>query len=105
VPARSLHFAGETCRSCGQVRPEGELDEHRWCPECQDRLEARVRRGKHVVALLIVLPFGAWILLLERSSFLPWYAWLIPLAGAYYLGLRIGREALKGWARWRRLQE
>lgn len=100
--ARSLRFAADTCRSCGQVQPEGELDDHRWCPVCRERLELRVRRGQYVIAILIVLPFAVWIFVLEHSAFLPRYAWLIPLAAAYYLGRRIGREALKGWARWRR---
>lgn len=103
--ARPLHFGGQTCRSCGEARPEETLDEHGWCSDCQDRLERRIRWGMHVVATLVVLPFAVWVLVLEKAAYFPWYAWLIPLAGAYYLGLRIGREALKGYARWRRLRD
>lgn len=103
--ATPLRFAGARCRSCGEVVPEEELDEHDWCERCRDRMGRRVRRGAHVVALLVVLPFALWVLFLERSAYLPWYAWLLPLAAAYYLGLRIGREALRGYARWRRLRD
>lgn len=105
MSTRSLQFAGERCRGCGEVRPEENLDEHRWCEACRERLEARIRWGTHAVALLIVVPFAVWVLFLDKSAYLPPYAWLIPLAAAYYLGLRIGREALKGYARWRRLRE
>lgn len=105
APTRSLRFGAATCRSCGETRPEESLDEHQWCPDCRERLERRIRWGMHVVALLVVAPFAIWVLVLEKSAYFPWYAWLIPLAGAYYLGLRIGREALRGYARWRRLRD
>lgn len=101
----ALRFSGARCRSCGEIRPEETLDDHRWCPECRERLGRRIRRGAHAVAVAVVLPFALWILWLERSAYLPWYAWLLPLAAAYYLGLRIGWEALKGYARWRRLRD
>lgn len=57
---------------------------------------------RHSVAALIVLPFAIWILQLEKLEFLPQTAWLLPLAAAYYLGYRIGREVVKGYSRWRR---
>lgn len=97
-----LQFAGARCEVCGEVRPEESLDPYRWCPDCQERLERKIRWGQHVVALLVTVPFAVWILFLEKEAYLPFYAWLLPLAAAYYLGMRIGREALKGYARWRR---
>lgn len=105
VSAEPVHFAAERCRACREPRPEGALDEHGWCGACRERLEARLRWGTHAVALLVVAPFVIWVLVVEKAAYLPWYAWLLPLAAAYYLGLRIGREALEGWARWRRMAE
>ena len=100
--AGPLRLDAPRCRVCGGVRPEDELDEYGWCPDCQERLERKVRIGKHLVALLVVVPFALWIATLDRGEFLPRWAWLLPLAAAYYLGLRIGREGLKGYVRWRR---
>lgn len=100
--AGALRLDAPRCRVCGGARPEEELDEYAWCPDCQERLERRIRIGKHLVALLVVIPFALWIATLDRGEFLPLWAWLLPLAAAYYLGLRIGREGLKGYVRWRR---
>lgn len=99
-----LHLSGERCQACGEPRPEGALDENGWCPDCQARMRRRLRIGPHLIAAAIVLPFAIWILVLEKSAFLPWYAWLLPLAAAYYLGMRIGREAIRGYLRWRRVR-
>lgn len=97
-----------TCRSCGEGKPQAELDHHYWCEDCRAALHRRIRGRAHVVALLVVLPFAAWILVEWVGAeggfgYLPLYAWLLPLGAAYYLGFRIGREALKGWARWKRV--
>jgi hypothetical protein len=99
-----LQFSGTRCEACGQPRPEGALDEQGWCAECRRRSERRVKIGQHLIAAAIVLPFAIWVLVLEKSAFLPWYAWLLPLAAAYYLGQRIGRESIKGYIRWRRIR-
>lgn len=99
-----LQISGERCRACGEPRPAGALDESGWCADCRAVTERRVRIGQHVIAAAIVLPFGIWVLVLEKSAYLPWYAWLLPLAAAYYLGLRIGREAIRGYERWRRIR-
>lgn len=104
MSVQPLHFAGERCQVCGREGPPDSLDEYRWCPECQGRLDRRIRWGKHLMALLVVAPFAVWVLVLEKGAYLPLYAWLIPLGAAYYLGLRIAREALRGYARWRRLK-
>ena len=96
-----LEFTGTVCKGCGEVRPRDKLDENAWCTECQERAQKRIRVGQHVIALLIVLPFATWILLVEKYDFLPQYAWLLPLVAAYYLGMRIGRESIKGYFRWR----
>lgn len=93
------------CRACGRQRPEQELDEAGWCPACRVELERRTRKAPHLFAAGIVLPFAVWILLGGRFGVLPPYAWLLPLAAAYYLGYRIGRELVKGYARWRRTRE
>lgn len=103
APSAKLDFTGAVCSGCGGVHPDEALDENRWCPECQKRMQRRIRVGQHVIAALIVLPFAVWVLTLEKFDFLPAYAWLLPLAAAYYLGLRIGREALRGYLRWRRV--
>jgi hypothetical protein len=86
------------------VHADDVLDEDRWCPECHKRMQRRVRVGQHLIAGLIVLPFAVWVVTLEKLDFLPVYAWLLPLLAAYYLGLRIGREAIKGYLRWRRVK-
>lgn len=104
MPGEPLRFIGSHCELCDQLRPSEALDENGWCPDCQERLRRRVRIGRHVVALLIVLPFAIWIVWLDKTAFLPWYAWLLPAAAAYYLGLRIGNETMKGYASWRRLR-
>lgn len=100
--ADPLRFSGVTCDACGKVFPEESLDEDGHCPECRPRMRRRMRIVPHVIAALVVVPFAVWVWRLEKGDFLPSYAWLIPLAAAYYLGLRIGREAVKGFARWRR---
>ncbi|MCG8466702.1 MAG: hypothetical protein MJB57_00630 [Gemmatimonadetes bacterium] len=97
-----LHFQGMACDACGQVFPKGALDEDRWCRDCAPRMRKRMAVWRHVVAALVVLPFGIWILRLDRLEFLPQAAWLLPLGAAYYLGFRIGREVVKGYSRWRR---
>ena len=91
-----------TCRSCGQDLPQSTLDEAGWCPECAWELESKAARGQHAIALLITLPFAIWIAVEGTRGYFPLYAWAIPLAAAYYLGMRIGREVVKGWARSRR---
>ncbi len=96
------HFAGAVCDGCGKVVPQKALDSNRWCAECRPRLQKRLRLTPHIIAALIVLPFAVWVWRLDKSAFLPGYAWLLPLAAAYYLGLRIGRETMKGYLRWRR---
>ena len=101
-----MRFEGTVCDACGGVFPKREVDEDRWCGECRPRMRLRLRRWRHVVAALITLPFAVWVVVwLQRSpqlDYLPAYAWLLPLAAAYYLGFRIGREVVKGYGRWRR---
>lgn len=99
------HGDSALCRACGRPRPEPELDDAGWCPTCQAELERRTRRAPHLIAAAIVLPFALWIVLGGRFAVLPRYAWLLPLAAAYYLGFRIGRELVRGYARWRRTRD
>jgi len=56
----------------------------------------RVRWLPHLIAAGITVPFAVWIVLSDIRGVLPWTAWLLPLAAAYYLGLRIGREVVRG---------
>lgn len=56
----------------------------------------RVRWLPHLIAAGITVPFAVWIVLSDIRGVLPWAAWLLPLAAAYYLGLRIGREVVRG---------
>lgn len=46
----------------------------------------------HAVAAAITLPFAGWIAASDIRGVLSPAAWFLPLLGAYYLGLRIGRE-------------
>ena len=48
------------------------------------------------MAAAITIPFAVWIALGDTSGVLPTAAWGLPLAAAYFLGLRIGREVTKG---------
>ncbi len=82
--------------------PESTFDEWGWCPRCHAELEAKAARGQHGIALLVTLPFAVWIAVQGRRGYFPLYAWAIPLAAAYYLGMRIGREVVRGWVRSRR---
>ena len=50
----------------------------------------------HAIAAAITIPFGIWIALSDIRGVLSPVAWLLPLAAAYYLGLRIGREVVRG---------
>ena len=68
-------------------------------------MRKRTARAAHLIAILIVLPFAVWVLVGGRSGYFSLYAWLLPLAAAYYLGLRIGRELTKGYLRWRRSRD
>ncbi len=90
------------CRGCGTPTDRSALDSYGWCDACRVQLRKRTNRSAHVVAALVVLPFAVWILIGGRFDYFPFYAWLLPLAAAYYLGLRIGRELAKGYLRWRR---
>lgn len=90
------------CASCADLYPHSDLDRQLWCPACRDRLSRRVRWGRHGAALIVTVPFAIWILVEGRFGVLPLWAWLIPLAAAYYLGYRIGREIMRGYVRWKR---
>jgi len=90
------------CRACGRPYPELELDETSWCRSCAADLDRKTRWVPHLIAAGIVIPFAVWIVTGGQFEVLPRYAWLMPLAAAYYLGFRIGREVVKGFARWHR---
>ena len=64
----------------------------------QKRRRARLAWVQRGIAALITLPFAVWIAMEGTGTYFPRYAWLLPLAGAYYLGLRIGGVAVRGWA-------
>ena len=96
-----VHFSSARCESCGEVHPDGALDDAGLCPECQERRARWLSVWPHVIASLIVVPFAVWVLVVEKTAYLPWYAWLLPLGAAYYLGLRIGREMVRGYIRLR----
>lgn len=93
------------CGSCRQLYPHSALDQRLWCPECRGRLERLTRLGKHGAALLVTLPAAGWIVAEGRFGTLPLWAWLLPLAVAYYLGYRIGGELVRGFVQWRRARE
>ena len=96
------HGDSARCRACGRAYPELELDEAGWCRSCAADLDRKARWVPHLIAACIVIPFAVWVVLGGQFAVLPLYAWLIPLAAAYYLGFRIGREVVKGYGRWRR---
>lgn len=96
------HGDSARCRACGRPYPELELDEAGWCRSCAADLDRKTRWAPHLIAASIVIPFAVWVVLGGQFAVLPRYAWLIPLAAAYYLGFRIGREIVKGYGRWRR---
>lgn len=50
----------------------------------------------HLIAAVVTIPFGIWIATSDIRGVLSPTAWLLPLAAAYYLGLRIGREVVRG---------
>lgn len=95
----------ERCRACRREAPRRELDERGWCETCRSELARRVSIGQHLVAALVTLPFAIWIAVEGVEGFLPLYAWAIPLAAAYWLGMRIGREVLRGAVAARRARE
>jgi hypothetical protein len=90
------------CAHCGRPTSRHELDDHLWCPDCRADLERTAARGRYLVALAVTLPFGAWIVIEGPRGVLPAYAWALPLAAAWFLGQRIGREVIRGWLRARR---
>ena len=96
-----IQFQSSQCAACGGSFPVKALDEDDSCDACRTSVRRRVRRGRHMVAAAITMPFAIWILTLERGETLSQAAWLLPLAAAYYLGLRIGREVVKGFLRWK----
>ena len=71
--------------------------------EDDDQRDRRRRRrlawAQRGIAALITLPFAIWIAVEGTGTYFPRYAWLLPLAGAYYLGLRIGGVVVRGWTR------
>lgn len=90
------------CRNCAEPHPASDLDRWLWCPSCALGLERRARRGQHLIAALITLPFFIWILVEGTGGVLPTYAWALPLLAAYYLGSRIGRVLIRNYLRSRR---
>ncbi len=91
-----------SCQSCDEELPQSTLDENGWCPQCSRDLERMAARGQHLIAALITIPFAIWIAVEGTRGYFPLYAWALPLAAAYYLGMRIGREVVRGWVRSRR---
>lgn len=89
------------CAACRELHPRDELDQRLWCADCRDRRDRWTRIGSHLTALAVTLPFGAWIALEASTEVLSVWAWLLPLAAAYYLGWRIGRELSRGLVRLR----
>lgn len=59
----------------------------------------RSRWAPHLIAAAVTVPFAIWIAVSDIRGVLAPAAWLLPLAGAYYLGLRIGREVVRGLRR------
>ncbi|MGI9037767.1 MAG: hypothetical protein ACR2GQ_02795 [Gemmatimonadota bacterium] len=57
---------------------------------------SRLRWLPHAFAAGVTLPFALWVATSDFRGVLHPAAWLMPLAGAYYLGFRIGREILRG---------
>jgi hypothetical protein len=91
-----------SCQNCDEELPQSTLDENGWCPQCSRDLERTAARGQHLIAALITIPFAIWIAVEGTRGYFPLYAWALPLAAAYYLGMRIGREVVRGWVRSRR---
>lgn len=87
------------CEACRELYPHSALDQRLWCPKCRDRRERWTRIGSHATGLAVTLPFGAWVLAEASTEVLSIWAWLLPLAAAYYLGWRIGRELARGLVR------
>ena len=87
------------CRRCGEAVPLASLDRWLWCSTCHAGLERKARRGRHLIAALITLPFLVWILVRGTGSVLPIYAWILPLLAAYYLGSRIGAVLIRNFLR------
>lgn len=90
------------CAACRRLHPTDELDDRLWCPECVEALQRRMRRGRHLTGLAFTAPFALWVALESSFEVLSVYAWLLPLAAAYYLGYRVGGELVKGYVRWSR---
>jgi len=63
----------------------------------EKRRRIRLQWAQRGIAVLVTLPFAIWIALDGTGTYFPRYAWLLPLAGAYYLGLRIGGVVVRGW--------
>lgn len=59
----------------------------------------RLRWLPHAIAAGVMIPFAVWVATSDFRGVLHPAAWLMPLAGAYYLGFRIGREILRGMYR------
>ncbi len=102
MPPRFDFHADLECRICGKGSKRSGLDRHLWCQACRSEIDQRARRWRHAIAAAITVPFAIWIVLEGTNGTLPPYAWLLPLAAAYYLGMRIGREVVKGVLRARR---
>lgn len=87
------------CHRCGGSVPLASLDRWGLCSTCGDSLERKARRGQHLIAAAITLPFLVWILVEGTGTVLPIYAWALPLLAAYYLGSRIGRVLIRNYLR------
>ena len=59
----------------------------------------------HAIAAAVTVPFAIWVATSDLRGVLNPAAWLLPLAAAYYLGLRIGREIVRGVLRAREEKE
>ena len=102
MPPRFDFHADLECRLCGRESKRSGLDRYLWCHACRSAVDRRAKRWRHAIAAGITLPFAVWIVLEGTNGTLPPYARLLPLAAAYYLGMRIGGEVMKGVLRARR---
>ena len=98
----ALRFTGAVCTLCRQVRQEEDLDQDRLCPDCRGDVLRKLRTLPHFVALAILV--AVFVVASMRVNFevLPWYLWAVQFAAVYYLGVRLGRETIKGYIRWKR---
>lgn len=94
---RDRHGETGTCVRCLEVQDMALIDRIFWCESCRARAMRRATRIGRVVAFTLTTLLILWIaLVVQPARDLILSAWIVAIAAAFYLAMRISREVAYG---------